>query len=738
MMKMRRRTCRLWWPAYLCAKNEFRSSTFLFGWSVSTSVSSLDIIVAFAFDEAELSSSVTPDFNLLTGIFHKTNQNMPAFLQDKCIFSLLGYYDTDSGANGQFPRNGNDRDKHIFYSSNKQKLTCSHNIHEGNHGRWSCGCHKFDGPLEQCRIASLENNPWVKLVYGFSETVNRKIELIPKLDHVHWEKETSQLNLHVVVYDIPTFGGHHYSLGSQRLFSQVQSSCKKPKWFEDLHRKDPYLDLDVVILAMNSAAAARMLFQRNLHARGSASLFHIICLFSTFAWKLFAASVASLAMFFYIILQFLHVLYTSVSQSFICITLENVFSNTRKNIQIRCFQLLYWPIFLQDHVIRSRSCVEFAEKAALHKHSMWSSIVVDVLIGNLLGLALWFQAECACLWVSNFANDITDYWLRTGCVWLMGNPAGFKLNTELAGILGMISLNAIQIWSTLWFFMGFIFIYFINGLAICGILFGSTVAAALIIDAISLVTAHVLTLHSFLSLVYSQQIHAIAALWRLFRGRKWNSLRQRLDSYDYSVEQHVVGSLLFTLLLLLLPTTSAFYIFFTILKTAVSFICMVVEVAISLIHATPYAKVFLWSVRKRRFPSGIWFEILSCEQTAINYSEIRSPARTSSSSGKLPKTADISDSKFSVLVSFLHSNYLSLGEVISPHYRCVYSAFSRSSIASLAYGVLTGRSVPSAQGTTLPPKMPWMVLPWKEYWCLCRDAIYACKGDGYCHLHQQL
>lgn len=122
---------------------------------------------------------------------------MPAFLQDKCIFSLLGYYDTDSGANGQFPRNGNDRDKLIFSSSNKQKSTCSQNIHEGNRGRWSCGCHKFDGLLEQLRIASLEHNPWVKLVYGFSETVNRKIELIPKLDHVHWEKETSQLNLHV-------------------------------------------------------------------------------------------------------------------------------------------------------------------------------------------------------------------------------------------------------------------------------------------------------------------------------------------------------------------------------------------------------------------------------------------------------------------------------------------------------------------------------------------------------------
>lgn len=134
-----------------------------------------------------------------------------------------------------------------------------------------------------------------------------------------------------------------------------------------------------------------------------------------------------------------------------------------------------------------------------------------------MGITLWFVAEPARIWVSNFAHDFTNDWLRTGCVWLMGNPAGFKLNTELAGVLGMVSLNAIQIWSTLWAFMGFLLVGFTKGLALCGIIFGSTSAAALITDMISLVTMHVLALHLFLSLLYSTQIQALAALWRLFR-----------------------------------------------------------------------------------------------------------------------------------------------------------------------------------------------------------------------------
>ncbi len=148
---------------------------------------------------------------------------------------------------------------------------------------------------------------------------------------------------------------------------------------------------------------------------------------------------------------------------------------------------------------------------------MWSSLALDLLLGNLIGLALLYNAESACWWVMNFTGEITNKLLRSGCVWLMGVPAGFKLNTELAGVLGMISLNAIQIWSTLSVFVGFLFIYIIKGLAISGILFGMTIPAALIIDIFLLATLHVSSLHWLLSLIYSTQIQALAALWRLFR-----------------------------------------------------------------------------------------------------------------------------------------------------------------------------------------------------------------------------
>ncbi|KAG8372039.1 hypothetical protein BUALT_Bualt12G0025200 [Buddleja alternifolia] len=633
----RRRKCRLWWPSDLTSQTPSKS-TFLFGWFIFSSEDSLDIIVAFAFDDSKLSFTISHNSDLQE-ILQRTNKNMPALLQDKCKFSLLGYYEADFSGNSQLVRSRNDKNKHCNLTSNRRHL----NKCTSNHGSPSCGCPKLDGLSEQFRLDALENM-WIKLVYDLSETIDGQVDVFPKLDHIHWTGETMfHLDLHVIVYDTPSFGGHHYSLGIHDS-SNLGTSCKTPKWFDDLHQTDPHLELETVICAINSANAAQMLFSG--HAE-SGFQFHIVCM--------------------------------------------------------------------------HRSCVEFAEKAAFHKHSMWSNVVVDVLLGSLIGIALWFMAEPACLWISGFAHDITNYWLRNGCVWLIGNPAGFKVNTELAGVLGMISLTAIQIWSALWGLMGSFFLYFTKGLALCGILFGLTAAAALVIDIISVVTMHVLTLHLFLSLLYSTQIQTVAALWRIFRGRKWNPLRHRLDSYDYTVEQHVVASLLFTPISLLLPTTSAFYIFFTILHTAVCFICIVVGFVISFVHATPYAKIFLWLKRKERFPSGIWFEVISCQN-----SETGAVSGSDSSPGT-------SSSNSTVLVSFLHSNYLKLGEVVWPHYRYIFSGFSRSSISSSAYGLLTGTSVSSALRTGLPPELPWIAIPWKEYWRLCHNAVYACRPDPYSH-----
>ncbi|XVF29219.1 hypothetical protein REPUB_Repub15cG0101900 [Reevesia pubescens] len=706
-----RRKYRIWWPKQL-SSTQPSSYNLLFGWFVSCYSDSLDIVVAFASNHESSS-------NLKSGLqetLHSINGKMHVSLQDKSKFSLLGQYRACL-SNGQLFYNGVEEDD----------LRMSHTH---SRGQWSCGCRKLDGLLDQCRQTSIESDYWIELAYDSLQLHARGICWIPKLHHIHWNGEiVSQCDVHVIVYETPKYGANHFSLRFWNSSEHGKTSLKKPQWVDELQQKQPLNDLDAVILAINSATAAKEFFERHDSFKRPSANIPIMWMFCPFMWQILAISVASFSTLFYIFLQFSYSFLNFGSQSWVHSASAKAFSNTWINFRIHCCQILYWPIFLQDNDLRSQSSVQCAEEVALHKHSMWSSLVVDILLGDLIGLALLFHTESVYLWVSNFASEFTNGLLRSGCVWLMGVPAGFKLNIELAGVLGMISLNTIQIWSTLWIFVGSLFIYFIKGLAILAILFGVTIPAALVIDMIMIATLHVSTLHWLISILYSRQLHALAALWRLFRGQKWNPLRQRLDSFDYTVKQHVVGSLLFTPLLLLLPTTSVFYIFFTIMNTAISLSCMFIEVIIAFIHATPYIKIVLRLIKPRRFSSGIWFEILACHDNSSDSPWSACIDKNSLPFEEVPQREDINKTISSVLISILHRNYLSIGQIVLPHYRKAFSGVSRSYLATSVFGLLSGNKVASTLGAALPSTMPWLFIPYKEYWCLCRNSVLACFVD---------
>jgi hypothetical protein len=76
----------------------------------------------------------------------------------------------------------------------------------------------------------------------------------------------------------------------------------------------------------------------------------------------------------------------------------------------------------------------------------------------------------------------------------------------------------------------------------------------------------------------------------------------------------VVGSLMFTPLLLLLPTTSVFYTFFTLIYSVLSIVRLCLQYLILILQWFPYAEVALWLLQPKRFPSGVWFKALIADQ----------------------------------------------------------------------------------------------------------------------------
>jgi phosphatidylinositol N-acetylglucosaminyltransferase subunit Q len=78
----------------------------------------------------------------------------------------------------------------------------------------------------------------------------------------------------------------------------------------------------------------------------------------------------------------------------------------------------------------------------------------------------------------------------------MGVSTRFKLSTKLARVLGMVSLNAIQVYSTIWYFIGITALGYIPVLfIIVGISFELSLQLVLVIDLVKFVTLHVVTLH---------------------------------------------------------------------------------------------------------------------------------------------------------------------------------------------------------------------------------------------------
>eukprot|EP00898_Chlorokybus_atmophyticus_P000456 jgi/Chlat1/1410/Chrsp12S02058 len=146
-------------------------------------------------------------------------------------------------------------------------------------------------------------------------------------------------------------------------------------------------------------------------------------------------------------------------------------------------------------------------------------------------------------------------------------------------------------------------------LALTGLL-GVSVMLSLVSDATSILTMHVTVLYTVYARVYALQLRALASLWLLFRGRKKNTLRGRVDTCECSVEQLLVGTLLFTPLLLLLPTTSVYYIFFSLLHMLIFIARTSLQLARAVVRSFPFFQALQYVWRPQSFPAGVWFELI--------------------------------------------------------------------------------------------------------------------------------
>lgn len=133
---------------------------------------------------------------------------------------------------------------------------------------------------------------------------------------------------------------------------------------------------------------------------------------------------------------------------------------------------------------------------------------------------------------------------------------------------------------------------------------------AMFSDLLSILTIHIYSFYLASARIYNWQLTILISLFHLFRGKKHNVLRNRIDSCDYDLDQLLVGTIVFCLLLFLLPTIVVFYLNFAIARMVIISLKASFDTLLSCLNHFPLFALMLRIKDPQRLPGlcirGTW------------------------------------------------------------------------------------------------------------------------------------
>ncbi|BGP60028.1 pig-Q [Rhodotorula toruloides] len=100
-----------------------------------------------------------------------------------------------------------------------------------------------------------------------------------------------------------------------------------------------------------------------------------------------------------------------------------------------------------------------------------------------------------------------------------------------------------------------------------------------------------------------------SALFNVFRGRKYDPLRSRVEPATYDVDALLLGTILFVTISFLFPTLVAFYLAFASSRLLILSVQAVLLMGVSALNAFPLFALLLRLKSPRRLPGGVDFEV---------------------------------------------------------------------------------------------------------------------------------
>ncbi|PRP78454.1 hypothetical protein PROFUN_13687 [Planoprotostelium fungivorum] len=233
----------------------------------------------------------------------------------------------------------------------------------------------------------------------------------------------------------------------------------------------------------------------------------------------------------------------------------------------------------------------------------------DLFFGILLGITLYFNGDRA-LQLTRIMISSLNQLLSTQIEWFMSQPGGFKLNEDLSNFLGTAFSFYIEMWSRCTESLSMYRQGVLITVCLFGIFGGASLAVAALLDVISFLSFHVSCFYVVTARLYFLQLTTLGSLWRLFRGKKLNPLRGRIDSCDFALDQLLLGTLLFVLICFLLPTVAVYYFSFVIVRFGLyclrGFLCTIIEI----LNYFPIYALHLHFAHRHYLTGGVRFEVL--------------------------------------------------------------------------------------------------------------------------------
>ncbi|OCB88557.1 hypothetical protein A7U60_g4260 [Sanghuangporus baumii] len=289
-----------------------------------------------------------------------------------------------------------------------------------------------------------------------------------------------------------------------------------------------------------------------------------------------------------------------------------------QQLDLRCEQTVF---VLRQAWLLDRTRETSNDKISAHyistQNCIWL-ILNDVIIGCAVGIFLADNNRYLARTIHTFVETWIIDSIRQSIHWLDNWPAGLKLNTELSRFLFLVFSALLDSWEVVLKNVGGLLPSVITIIGMSGIL-GMTMVLASLSDLISLLSIHLSMSYAITRVAFKAQLLMVKSLFNLFRGKRYNVLRARVDDWDYDLDQLLLGAMLLTLVNFLFPTITVYYILFALTRFGVQALQAGIKIALALLNHFPLFALTLRIKDPWRLPGGIVFR--PCRPTRLNEQE---------------------------------------------------------------------------------------------------------------------